>query len=102
MKPRQPKAKPVKIADGPWQPCQTWEAADAVAIQALFQGVASDYQQKRAINFITNDLCALPFLAFDPANQRNTDFALGKQSVGHAIVRLMRLNVKELTKETEQ
>lgn len=89
-----------KIAGSPWIDCQTWEAPDASAIQALFRGDANEVQQKRAINFITNDLCALPFLAYDQKNQRNTDFALGKQSVGHAIVRLMRLNVSQFTKET--
>lgn len=90
----------VKIAGNAWEGCKTWEPADASAIQALFRGDANEAQQKRAINFITNDLCALPFLAFDPKNQRNTDFALGKQSVGHDIVRLMRLNVSQFTKET--
>lgn len=94
-------ARKVKVAGSAWQECQTWEPADAAAIQALFRGDANEAQQKRAINFITNDLCALPFLAFDSKNQRNTDFALGKQSVGHAIVRLMRLNVSQFTKETD-
>lgn len=90
-------AKKVKVADSPWLDCHTWEPADAGAIQALFRGDATEVQQKRAINFITNDLCALPFLAFDSKNQRNTDFALGKQSIGHAIVRLMRLNIGQFT-----
>lgn len=92
----------VKVASNAWEKCQTWEPADASAIQALFRGDANEAQQKRAVNFITNDLCALPFLAFDPKNQRNTDFALGKQSVGHAIVTLMRLNVGQFTKETDK
>lgn len=92
----------VRIAGNAWEKCQTWEPADASAIQALFRGDANEAQQKRAINFITNDLCVLPFLAFDPKNQRNTDFALGRQSVGHEIVRLMRLNVSQFTKETEK
>jgi hypothetical protein len=87
----------LKIAGSPWEACETCAPADASAIQALFRGDATDIQQKRAINFITNDLCVLPFLAFDPKNPRNTDFALGKQSVGHAIVRLMRLNIGQFT-----
>lgn len=91
--------KKAKVADSPWLDCHTWEIADAAAIQALFRGDATEVQQKRAINFITNDLCTLPFLAYDTKNQRNTDFALGKQSVGHQIVRLMRLNTGQF-KET--
>lgn len=95
-------SRKAKVAGSPWLDCQTWEPADASAIQALFRGDADEVQQKRAVNFITNDLCALPFLAYDQKNQRNTDFALGKQSVGHAIVRLMRLNVSQFTKETTE
>lgn len=93
-------AKKAKVAGQPWEACNTWEPADASAIQALFRGDANEHQQRRAINFITNDLCALPFLAFDAKSQRNTDFALGRQSVGHAIVRLMRLNIGQILKET--
>lgn len=93
--------KKVRLPAQAWENCNTWEPADASAIQALFRGDANEVQQKRAINFITNDLCALPYLAFDTKNQRNTDFALGKQSVGHAIVRLMRLNIGQFTGDKE-
>jgi len=87
-----------KTPNSPWEHCP-WEEADAYAIQALFRGDATDVQQRRAMNFIVNSLCALPHLAFDPKNQRNTDFALGKQSVGHEIIRLMRLKIGQLTGE---
>jgi hypothetical protein len=89
-------AKKNIVAGNPWEDCQTWQKPDAAAIQALFRGDATDMQQKRAINFIVNDLCALPYLARDPKSPSNTDFALGKQSVAHAIVRLMRLNIGQL------
>ena len=89
-------AKKPTIAGNPWEDCQTWTKQDAAAIQALFRGDATDIQQKRAINFIVNDVCALSYWAYDQKNQDNTNVALGKQYVGHFIVRLMRLNIGQL------
>lgn len=100
--PRKAKISSPKIAGPPWFSCQTWEPADASAIQALFRGDANEAQQKRAIQFIVNDLCALQYWPFDPESQRNTDMALGKHNVAHAIVRLSRLNVSQFTKETTE
>lgn len=84
------------IANEPWLDPK-WEPADASAIQALFRGDADKAQQQRAINFIVSELCVVPYSAYDAKNQRNTDFALGKQRVGHLIVRLNRLNVGQFT-----
>lgn len=94
------KPKPVG-ANSPWVDPQ-WEVADAAALQALFGGRATPDQQKRAANFIVNEACALPYLAYDEKSERNTTFALGKQSVAHFIVRLMRLNLGPLTGNREQ
>jgi hypothetical protein len=79
-----------------------WDVADASAIQHLFRGDANEQQQKRAINFIVNEICALPYMAFDGKSERNTTFALGKQSVGHFIVRLWRLNLSQFTGENKR
>ena len=84
----------------PWDECQ-WEVADASAIQALFRGDADEAQQKRAINFIVNSASATPYLAYDAKSERNTTYALGKQFVGHLIVRLMRLNIGQFTGDRE-
>lgn len=91
-------------AVNPWDECD-WEPADASAIQALFRGDASEVQQKRAINFIVTNVCALPYLGFDAKSERNTTYALGKQYVGHKIVQLSRIQVAKFTKDpkpTEQ
>lgn len=94
-------AKKLTPANSPWESC-LWEPADASSIQALFRGDADDIQQKRAINWIVNNACALPYLAYDKANSRNTDFALGKQWVGHEIIRLMRIDVSKLLEGTKR
>jgi len=87
--------KPI-IADSPWEDCKTWTRVNAADLQALQRGDATDIQQKRALNFLINEVCALPYLARNPKSQSDTDFALGKQSVAHFIVRLMRLNIGQL------
>lgn len=81
----------------PWDECQ-WEAADVSAIQALFRGDATPEQQRRAIDFIISDVAVISYLAYDATSDRNTTFALGKQSVGHKIVQLNRLNLNQLLK----
>lgn len=77
-----------------------WDPADASAIQSLFEGKANDVQQRRAINFIVNEVCSLPYLAYDTKSERNTTFALGKQAVGHFIIRLKRLKLGQFTGDT--
>lgn len=84
------------VANDPWADPK-FDPADIGAIQALFRGDATKDQQQRAINFIVSEVCAVPYSAYDPKNQRNTDFALGKQRVGHLIVRYNRLNVSQFT-----
>lgn len=84
----------------PWQD-PDWVVADASAIQNLFRGTANEHQQKRAINFIVSEVCALRYLPRDPANHGNTDFALGKHAVGHFIVMLNSLNLGQITGDRE-
>ena len=93
--------KPKVGRKDPWQNPE-WEPADASAIQAVFGGRADPDQQKRAIHFIVKNVCALEYLAFDEKSDRNTTFTLGKQSVGHFVVMLSRLNLGPLTGKREQ
>lgn len=88
-------------ANDPWKRPQ-WEIPDAAAIQALFGGRADPDQQKRAINFIVRQVSAIEYLGYDPTSERNTTFALGKQSVGHFIVELSRFNLGTITGKREQ
>lgn len=94
--PKKPKAAP-----SPWEHCK-WEPADASAIQALAKGVANEAQQKRALDFIVTQICAIDYLACDLTSERNTYFALGKQAVGHRIAMLMRIkNISQFTEEAK-
>lgn len=92
------KKKTPKAPPSPWEHCH-WEPADASAIQAVAAGIANESQQKRALDFIITNICAIDFLAFDPSSQRHTDFALGKQAVGHRIAMLMRVKIGSFTEE---
>jgi hypothetical protein len=58
---------------------------EARAFSALREGVASDIQQKRAIEVIVNKLCAMDDLEFRPddaGGERASAFAAGKRHVG--------------------
>jgi hypothetical protein len=78
-----------KASPGPWVPA-AYEDEDIRAMRALAAGVASDTQQKRALNWIVNDAAGYYDLSFRPGpdGARATDFAEGKRSVGAQIVKL--------------
>lgn len=67
------------------------------AIQALSRGEASEHQQKLALDWIVKELCKAHDLAFHP-DQRETDFALGKQFIGKQIIKMTLINIGEYFK----
>lgn len=69
--------------------------ADAAAIQALYEGRATPEHQKRAIDWIVNVLCKTHDLHYFD-NARDTDFSLGKSFVGKQIVKLAKLDTREM------
>jgi hypothetical protein len=78
----------------PWKPTP-WEAADALAMQRLAAGTANAIEQKRAMKWILTCTGVLD-QAFRPGGEdgrRDTDFALGKQSIGLQIMKLARVNL---------
>jgi hypothetical protein len=87
----------------PWKPAK-WDYPDAAAIQALAQGNATEGQQKRALRFIVEGLCATYDMSYRPDSQRDTDFAEGKRHVGNQIVKLTKvnLNAMKLAKEKKK
>jgi hypothetical protein len=74
-----------------------FDSNDATAMQALASGTANDGQQKRALDWIIKDACALPLWAYRES-QRETDIALGRQFVGQQIMGLLKVNVSTLRK----
>ena len=78
-----------------------WQLADAAAIQALTRGDADPEQQKRALNWILRQACMLPEWAYQPgASDRDTNIALGRQFVGHQIVKLQHVDM-QMVRRTE-
>ena len=55
--------------------------ADILAIKALYEGVANETQQKRALSFIIKYLCRADEINFYESD-RDTCFALGRAAVG--------------------
>ena len=69
--------------------------ADVVALIALAQGAATDYQQKRVVELLVNRICETYGLSYRPGGteaDRDTAFAEGKRYVGLQIVKLLNSN----------
>lgn len=76
----------------PWKPVP-WEPADAGAIQALARGDATADQQKRALDYIINNIAGTYDLSYRPDSDRDSAFAEGKRFVGLQIVTKLNLNL---------
>lgn len=86
------------IAQTPAVPAK-YELADAAAIQALVRGEADEYQQKRALQWMVDVACGTYDFHYYPS-ERDTAFALGRAFVGQQIVKMTRLNVSAMRRET--
>jgi hypothetical protein len=88
-----------KVIDenAPWLPV-VWTDEEAGALQALYAGKAQEHQQKQALDFIINKVCATYDAHYfpGPEGQRNTDFALGRAFPGQQIVKMLKLNLTKL------
>lgn len=73
-----------------------------IALQALSRGEADPGQQKLALNYIVNDICAHGAPAYFPGEdgRRNTDIMVGMQLVAHEIVKRLRANLSALQGES--
>lgn len=73
------------------------------SLQALSTGTATPEQQKEAIKYIVEDLCAIYGVTFDADNARLDAHNQGRAYIGHAIVQITKLRLNEvselLTKE---
>lgn len=94
--PKSRKRSPAAVAaeHAPWLPT-SWEAADALSMQRLAGGTANALEQKRALKWILT-ACGVLDEAYRPGGEdgrRDTDYALGKASVGRQIMKLARVNL---------
>lgn len=60
----------------------SFDIADAMSVKAVFEGRADEHQQRRAMAWILRGVCEMGRLAYSPDSERDTAFALGRQSVG--------------------
>jgi hypothetical protein len=79
---KRPKVDPLERPD--------YLEADAQALRAVAVGRATEDQQRRAMDFIVNEICATYDMPFRPTGRELTAFACGKQHVGQTIVWLLK------------
>lgn len=99
--PPPPKKAKDKQPDWPWQ-LPVVVNADVYALQAMAKGIANEFQQKHAWDFITRVLCRPDFMSFYPGGEdgkRASDFAEGKRWVGNQLRRIEKL--RPATKDQE-
>jgi len=72
----------------------TFELADAVAMQALAQGRADEWQQRRALEWIIYKACGFHDISFRDTD-RETSFAEGKRMVAQQINVLLKTDVRK-------
>jgi hypothetical protein len=92
------KRKPSGIE--PWTPPE-YDDLTVIAIKAVANGTASDDQQRRAMRFIVEQVCATYDLSFRPGGlegARATDFAEGRRFTGTQIVKLINLPLNAIRK----
>ena len=77
----------------------TYSKADIRAIQALAEGTAGEFEQRRALNWIINHACLTYDEPFHPGQPDVRDYLLGRRSVGLAIVKLIKLKPEGLSDE---
>jgi hypothetical protein len=69
----------------PFRPNRT----EALAIQALEAGTASESQQKIALRVIVQNVARTHDLDWHPGDQHISSFAAGRRSVGLALLRII-------------
>ena len=60
--------------------------ADVQAIRAVMRGDATAFQQKRAMDFIINEVAGTYDMSYRPGDTHAAAFAEGKRFVGHSLV----------------
>lgn len=87
----------------PWAPYAPvrYEKADAMALQALEMGTATEEQQKRALKFIIEKVARTYDVSFcpGPEGDRETAMAEGRRFVGLQLITILRINVGVVFRE---
>lgn len=85
-------------AQGPHIP-PPYDLADVSAVQALARGDATPDQQQRALRWIIERAAGSYEFNYYPSD-RDTAFALGRAFVGQQLVKLTKLSVSDLKRQS--
>ena len=92
------------MSEKPYHPAK-YTDQDIAAIQCVFEGIATKDQQRRAMDWIVNNVCGYYDLSFYPGEgggRRETDFAEGKRYCAAQIVKMLKLKVGEQNANREK
>lgn len=79
-----------------------YSKSDVVALQLVAAGKGTDHHQKRVIDLLINKIAATYDLSFRPdalGGDRATAFAEGKRFVGAQVVKLLKADPTQYSKE---
>jgi len=68
-----------------------YKAADVTAIQQLERGEANSDMQRRALNWIINEVCGTYDQSYREGDTHETAFAEGKRFVGNTLIKMLKL-----------
>ena len=88
------------MKNGAFKP-PAYEVADITAIQQLERGEATPELQKRALQWIINDVCVTYDQSYRPGDPHETTFAEGRRFVGNTIVKMLKLNASKMRGENK-
>lgn len=74
----------------PWHPAP-YDEFVAASVRSLFEGKASEGQQKRFVDWLLFEVCGVRDLSFRPDSERDTSFAEGKRFVGLQVVKVSKI-----------
>lgn len=70
--------------------------ADINAVKGCIAGTADSDQQKRAMKWIIETVCATYDLSYRPESDRDTAFAEGRRFVGLQLVKALKLDLSKI------
>lgn len=92
-------AKSIKVATASKAQATHAELPDAVAIKALAEGKADEWQQKRALHWIMTVAAMQNGNAFYPESPMETAYAMGRKYVAEQIVGLIKDDLSKFKEE---
>ncbi len=87
----------------PWYP-KPYGLGDAAAVKNVAAGTATQEQQRHAMQYIIQVLCATYDMSYRPGDadgRRDTDFAEGARNVGLQLVKLVNIDLSKMQRDPQ-